>query len=113
MTRGRKPLVRPTRSLHIHIDAELADQIDARLWSDAEQRIPKGAYQAFITEAVIRMMRQKAVDLSPYANTLPLEHVVFVYDGTEWTLKTLLEGKTNANHDTRDAVEGDAVARES
>lgn len=91
MTRGRKPLVNPTRSLHTHIDADLAKAIDARLWSDAEQRIPKGAYQAFLTEAVVRMLRQVPLDLSPFLNTLPNEHVVYAFPGTVAVLQEHLE----------------------
>ena len=94
MTRGRKPLVHPTRSLHIHIDAKLAEAIDSRLFSEAEQRVPKGAYQGFITEAVVRLLRQLPLDLSPYADgAMPSEHVVYAFPGTRDLLQTLLERK--------------------
>lgn len=90
MTRGRKPLINPTRSLHIHIDAELAKAIDTRLWSDAEGRVPKGAYQAFITEACVRMMRQQALDLSPFLGSMPSEHVVWAFPPTREALHKFL-----------------------
>lgn len=91
MTRGRKPLVNPTRSLHIHIDAELAKRIDAQLWSEAELRVPKGAYQLFITEAVVRMLRQQPLDLSPFLGSLPSEHIVYAFPATVDALREHLE----------------------
>lgn len=99
MTRGRKPRLDPARSLHIHLDAKLVDEIDRRLWSEAEQRVPKGAYQAFITEAVIRMMRQREVDLSPFAGDLamPNEHVAYVFPESREFLEQLLIGVSHGN----------------
>lgn len=90
MARGRKPLVNPTRSLHTHIDAALAKAIDQRLWSEAEQRVPKGAYQEFITEAVVRMMRQQPLDLSPFLGSMPSEHVIYAFPATKEALEQLL-----------------------
>lgn len=90
MTRGRKPLIRPTRSLHLHIDAELADVVDRTLYSEVELRVPKGAYQMFITEAIVRMLKQQPLDLSPWAGSVPSEHVVYAYPGTKEVLAKLL-----------------------
>lgn len=97
MTRGRKPAIRPTRAINLHLDAELVGRIDALIWSEAEQRIPKGGYQAFFTEAAVRMMRQRPLDLCPYSGSMPSEHVAYAYPETQEVLRNLLEGKTNAN----------------
>jgi hypothetical protein len=112
MTRGRKPLVTPTRSIHLHIDDPLMKLIDERLWSEAEQRVPKGAYQAFFTEAVVRMLRQTPTDLSPYTGSMPLEHIVFGFEGTTRFLRDFLERIPYANHEPRDAIEDRPVAGE-
>ena len=103
MTRGRKAHINPSRSLHLHLSADLVKAIDARLWSDAEGKVPKGAYQEFFTEAAVRMMRQLPLDLAPFAGTLPSEHVVYAFAGTREVLQSLLQG--NQSHDTRDAIE--------
>lgn len=93
MTRGRKPLVNPTRSLNVHLDAKLMEQVDQLLWSEAEQRIPKGSYQAFLTEAVVRMLRQRPLDLSPYLGSMPSEHVLYAFPATVDALRKALEDK--------------------
>lgn len=90
MPRGRKPLIRPTRSLHLHIDAELADTMDQFLYSEAELRVPKGAYQMLVTEAIVRLLKQQPLDLSPWAGSIPSEHVVYAYPGTKEVLTQLL-----------------------
>lgn len=109
MTRGRKPLLVPSRSLHIHLDSKLMEAVDARLFSEAEQRVPKGAYQAFVTEAIVRMLRQQPLDLSPFAGCLPQEHVVYAFPGTKELLqKTLAQGSGASDKEKRDeAKSGD------
>lgn len=97
MTRGRKPLVVPSRSLHIHLDSNLADQIDSGLYSEAEQRVPKGEYQRFFTEAAVFRLRLQSFDLSPYSSGLPGEHMIYLFPSTREVLQALLERRRNAN----------------
>lgn len=112
MSRGRPPLINPTRAINLHIDAGLAKLIDERLWSEAEQRVPKGAYQAFFTEAAIRMMRMAALDLSPFAGTLPTEHVVLAFPGTKEVLVNLLMEQSHDSRIPGNAIEDSDLARE-
>lgn len=112
MTRGRRPLITPTRNLHLHIEEPLMEQVDALLWSEAEGRVPKGEYQRFFTEAIVRMLRHRPIDLSLYTKAFPLEHVVFGFEGTAQFLRTHLERIPHDSDEPRDAVEGSDLARE-
>lgn len=87
---GRKPLISPTRPLHVRLDAKLMEAVDARLYSEAEQRVPYAAYADFMTEAIVRLLRQETLDLAPYANSLPTEHVIYAFPGTRELLIELL-----------------------
>lgn len=52
--RGGKPaVIRPT-SLHISLPEDIRSRLDLHLWSDAEQRVPKGAYR----ELIVRLLRE-------------------------------------------------------
>lgn len=113
MTRGRKPLITPTRSLHIHIEEPLAKLIDERLYSEAEQRVPKGAYQEFFTEASVKLLRLRPLDLSPYIGSIPMEHIVFAFEGSIEALKSLLERQSHVSDFTRDAEQDRPLARTS
>lgn len=105
MTRGRKPLINPTRPLHLHLDAELFLSVQARLWSEAEGRVPKGAYQLLITEALVRLLRQRPLDLSPFLGSLPSEHVVYAFPGTQEVLKAALERSTGRSAPSSGEIE--------
>ena len=85
---GRKPLLRPTASLDVHIDAELRTRLDLLLWSEAEGRVPKGAYQRIFNTLLIQLLDHKTLDLAPFLGTLPGEATV---RGHPMTLERLVE----------------------
>lgn len=45
--RGRPPNAIPTERINLHLPIDLKAQVDIHLFSDVEQRIPKGAYADF------------------------------------------------------------------
>jgi hypothetical protein len=45
-----RPLVTRPTSLHIHLPEDIRGRIDLHLWSEVEQRVPKGAYQKLIVQ---------------------------------------------------------------
>ena len=97
MTRGRKPLLVPSRAINTRLNETLAAEIEALLFSKAEGRVPLGAYQAFFTEAAIFQLRREAFDLGPYSGSMPGEHIIYTFPGTREVLQKLLERRKNAN----------------
>lgn len=91
MTRGRKPLVNPTVSKDIHFDAALITRAELLLFSEAEGRVPKGAYQRFFNHLLASFFDTREMDLSPYAGTLPGEMTVRGRPEVIDRLKQLLE----------------------
>lgn len=49
------PRPKPIRPSHLHvmIPEDLRARLDLYLWSNLEGRVPKGAYQKFISERII------------------------------------------------------------
>lgn len=76
MTRGRKPLIEPSSSLNVHLPEGLRTRMDLLLFSEAEGRVPKGAYARFISSRLVEFFEHRRLDLSPYLATLPGEAVV-------------------------------------
>lgn len=93
MPRGRKPYVNPLRRVHINIDEKLMEEVDRLLWSEAEQCVPYGAFSKFVTEGLVRLLRQRPLDLSPYLGSMPSEHVLYAFPGTIDALRKALEDK--------------------
>ncbi len=76
MPRGRPQLVNPTRSIHTHIDFALAERLDALLFSEAEGRVPAGAYQRLFNTLLRRFLDEGELDLSPYVGSFPGEFLI-------------------------------------
>jgi hypothetical protein len=95
---GRKSLLRPTASLDVHIDAELRTRLDLLLWSEAEGRVPKGAYQRIFNTLLTQLLDHKTLDLAPFLGTLPGEATVRGHPMTLERLVETLEGKKGVNH---------------
>lgn len=92
MARGRPPSIRKSVPMEVSLDEELHAALVIKLWSDAEQRVPKGAYKAYFDALVARDLGNAALDLAPYAGTSPGQAVVRASPATLETLKSLLEG---------------------
>lgn len=84
----RKPAVTPNKHLHTTIPADLAARLDLLLWSELENRVPQGAYQDFICNAIRDFFNKRTVDVSPYLpDTSPGQHFI---TATSDTLRLVL-----------------------
>lgn len=84
----RKPAVTPNKHLHTTIPADLAARLDLLLWSELENRVPQGAYQDFICNAIRDFFNKRTVDISPYLpDTPPGQHFI---TATSDTLRLVL-----------------------
>lgn len=52
MPSGRPPLILRPVSLHTHIPEDLYLKLSMHLYSPAEKRVPKGAFQRFICDRI-------------------------------------------------------------
>lgn len=91
MTRGRKPLTVPTVALNVALPEDWRARLDLLLYSEFEQRVPKGAYQRFFLERLADYFDSKPLDLAPYIGSLPGERVIRAHPLTIEALKSLLE----------------------
>lgn len=69
-------MVNPSRSLNTHLDQKLMVHLDLILFSEVEQRVPKGAYQKFFDERLRDFFNSQSLDLAPYLGALPGELTV-------------------------------------
>ncbi len=63
---GRRPLIVPTVLLHVALPLDVHTKLTAHLFSELEGRVPKGAYQTFLTEHLREIFAGKSLDLAPY-----------------------------------------------
>lgn len=68
---GRRPNLVPTRPLNTFIPQDLSVKLDLLLYSEAEGRVPHGAYAAFFSARLREFFDDKALDLAPFLGTLP------------------------------------------
>jgi hypothetical protein len=68
---GRQPSIRKSSPLEVSLDEELRALLDIRLWSQAENRVPKGAYKTYLDRLLAVDLKGDRLDLAPYAGTLP------------------------------------------
>lgn len=61
----RKPAVTPNKSLHTTLPASLAARLDLFLWSEVEGRIPRSAYQDFISARINEFFDLRSLDIGP------------------------------------------------
>jgi hypothetical protein len=83
--------VSPTRLLHTALDERLLAKVDLVLFSKAENRVPKGAYQRFFSRLLSWFFETKEVDLAPYVGSLPGECVVRANEATVLRLVAAFE----------------------
>jgi hypothetical protein len=82
----RKAALVPNKHLHTTIPAELAAKLDLFLWSEVEGRVPQGAYQGFVVQAIREFFTLRELDLAPY---LGEPEGLFVVKGTLPTIVAL------------------------
>lgn len=91
MSRGRKPNVVRSSELHVSLPEDLRTRLDLLLFSELENRVPKGAYMHFFVARLIEFFEHRPLDLSPYLGTLPGERVVRGHPDTLAILQAKLE----------------------
>lgn len=77
MTRGRPASVRRSSALEVSLDEELRTRLDIKLWSTAENRVPKGAYKAYFDRLVARDLTITSLDLAAFAGSAPGQLLIF------------------------------------
>lgn len=91
MTAGRKPNLEPSHRLHLALPESLKVPLDLFLYSEVEQRVPKGAYMSFFSQRLVEFFARATLDLGPYIHSLPGECVVQGRPETIAALKAALE----------------------
>jgi hypothetical protein len=72
----RPPAITPNSVLNLAIPKVLRDRLDLLLWSEVEGRVPKGAYMEFFAARLREYFDHRPLDLAPFLNSFPGEHVV-------------------------------------
>lgn len=90
----RPPAIIPNRHVHTTLPPELATRLELFLFSEAEQRVPKGAMQQFLIQRISEFFSHRSVDLSPFLRTNPGEVVV---SGSDHSLSTLINHLKGGN----------------
>lgn len=68
---SRPPAIVPPAFLHLQLPLEIKTQLALHLFSELEQRIPKGAYQAFFIQRLREYFEGRRLDLAPYVSSPP------------------------------------------
>ena len=63
---ARPKSLNPTESLHFKLDASLKTRVMLLLYSEVEQRVPKGAWQSFLEARIREYLDWRQYDLAPY-----------------------------------------------
>lgn len=58
--------VTPNAHLHITLQPNVKDNLDLWLYSEVEERIPKGAHKEFLEKLIREFFESKRVPLEPY-----------------------------------------------
>lgn len=72
--------------LNVGLPEDIHTQMTLHLWSDMEQRVPHGAFQAFLSSLIREYFKTKSLDLAPYAGC---DSGVFLVRGEPATLSVL------------------------
>lgn len=91
----RKPAVTPNKHLHTTIPADLAARLDLLLWSELENRVPQGAYQDFICNAIRDFFNKRTIDVAPYIPSATIGQ--YLITGTPETLRAVVAVLQGAN----------------
>lgn len=63
---ARPKMIHPTRLLHVALPEALLTRVDLLLWSEVEQRVPKGAYQAFLVPMIQEQLSLTTLQLEAF-----------------------------------------------
>lgn len=63
--------ITPSESIHLHLPGGLGARLKLLLWSDAEARVPLGAYQRFFVDRLNEFFNHRTIDIGPYLGQLP------------------------------------------
>ena len=85
--------------LNLALPESVRAQLDLLLFSEIEQRVPKGAYQQFFAARIREFFSDRGLDLAPYLGSLPGERTVRGSPETIASLEAALKGKSNGNLD--------------
>lgn len=88
---NRRLRARATRVINLALDEELLGKVEILLFSPAEDRVPKGAYQRLFNRLMREMFESRELDLAPYAGTLPGTAVIRGGETAIAALRRLLE----------------------
>jgi hypothetical protein len=91
----RKPSITPNKHLHTTIPADLAARLDLFLWSEAEGRVPQGAYQSFICDSIRDFFNKRTIDVAPYIPSATIGQ--YLITGTPETLRAIITHLQGAN----------------
>ena len=67
----RPAAITPNKSLHTTLNADLAAKLDLLLYSEVEQRVPKGAYQEFLQARIQEYFSTRRIDLATLIPGMP------------------------------------------
>jgi hypothetical protein len=93
--RGRKPSPERTLATNLHLPESLRTRLDLLLFSELENRVPKGAYMEFFTARLLEFFETQAFDLAPYTGGLPGELTVRGRPAALEALQAKLQGATS------------------
>jgi hypothetical protein len=96
MARGRKPNVNPSTTLNLSLPLEIRTRLDLLLYSEVEERVPKGAYMKFISGLIGDFFTYKKCDFSHELAAPPGSHVIHARAETIHALTKALQGASNA-----------------
>lgn len=91
MTRGRRPNIEPSVALNVSLPEPWRVRLDLLLFSESEQRVPKGAYRQFFIERLADFFGTRELDLSPFLGSLPGERTIRGKPETVEALAALLK----------------------
>ena len=84
----RPAAITPNKSLHTTLNADLAAKLDLLLYSEVEQRVPKGAYQEFLQARIQEYFSTRRIYLATLIPGMPGEHII---SGTPAALAVLCD----------------------
>lgn len=90
----RRPAITPNVRLHTTLPPDISARLDLWLFSEAEGRVPKGAYQEFFVARTLEFFAEKTLDLAPFLGSAPGEFVVRAPVATLAALLARLKGET-------------------
>jgi hypothetical protein len=83
----RRPAIEPNFELHTTLPPKLATRVELLLFSEAEGRVPRGAWQRFLTNIITEFFSHRKVDVGVFMNRQPGEILI---QGSDHAISTLI-----------------------